>query len=53
MKIMYMLMIGAGINSVVECYPQWYHWKKYMKNQEYNKKESIEEGTDKNVEKNP
>lgn len=34
---MFMLLVGAGINSFVECYPQWHHWKKYMKNQEYKK----------------
>lgn len=32
---MYILFIGAGINSVVEQYPNWRKWKKYMKNQQY------------------
>lgn len=36
---MFILLIGAGINSFAECYPQWYRWNHYMKNQEYLKKD--------------
>lgn len=39
---MFMLLVGAGINSFVECYPQWRHWNKYMKNQEYLKERKEE-----------
>lgn len=40
---MFMLLIGAGINSFVECYPQWRMWNKYMRNQEYLKESNKEE----------
>lgn len=34
---MYILLLGAGINSCMESYPRWRKWEKYMKNQEYLK----------------
>lgn len=41
--LMYILLLGAGINACVEKYPQWRKWDKYMRNQEYLKKDGYED----------